>query len=266
MPETNQTQTTETTQPEFTATTAAAFDDAAAQAFLADGFCRVDEAIDDDELARLREIYDWCFSEAAEGQINGKALGGVDEQGRQMLPQVFKPNNVFPELRQTRYYQRMKEIAGTVFQEEVQERGSHMILKPAGYGIATPWHQDQAYHDPSQVYRNINFWLPLDGATVEGGCMQYVAGSHRGPIVPHEYLDPNDPQTALVAQDQNYWSLNATAVPCPARSCTLHHSYMMHYAGPNQTDTPRRGYIVVFRCAPVPARRPWRFPWKERWQ
>lgn len=256
----------EATEPSYTAVSAAAFDTAAATAFLADGFCRVDEAIEAAELERLREIYDWCFSDEADGQVQRKALGGVDDQGRQALPQVLAPHRVFPELREQRYFQRMREIASAVFQEEVEPGGGHMILKPAGYGIETPWHQDQAYHDPSQVYRNINFWLPLDGATVEGGCMQYVAGSHRGPIVPHEYLDPNDPQTARVAQDQAYWSLNATAVPCPVGSCALHHSYMMHYAGPNQTNVPRRAYIAVFKCPSVPARRPWRFPWKERWQ
>ncbi len=137
-----------------------------------------------------------------------------------------------------------------------------MILKPAGYGIATPWHQDQAYHDPTQHYRNINFWLPLDGATVEGGCMHFVPGSHRAPVLPHQHLQPDDPQTALVAQDQDYWSLNGVPVPCPVGSCSLHHSYMLHYAGSNRTQLPRRAYIVVFGCPPTPARRPWRLPWR----
>src|SRR5690606_10661137 len=146
--------------------------------------------------------YDWCFSPEADGKVGRKALGGVDEQGRQALPQVMFPSKALPQLRELRYRKRIEEIARTVFQEDVQQLSEHMILKPAGYGVATPWHQDQSYHDPSKHYRNINFWLPLDGATVEGGCMQFVAGSHHAPVLPHEYLDPNDPQTAMVAQDQ----------------------------------------------------------------
>ncbi len=67
---------------DFAVSDAATFDDSAARAFLDDGFCRVDNAIEDDDLARLRSIYDWCFSSEADGKIKRKALGGVDEQGR----------------------------------------------------------------------------------------------------------------------------------------------------------------------------------------
>ena len=230
--------------------------------FLEDGFLRMDGVIDDPELAQLREIYDQCFSTEADGTVNRKALGGTDKQGRQTLPQALAPSKTFPQLRELRYYRRIEQIARDVFQRDVVLRGDHMILKPAGYGIATPWHQDQAYHNPNFHYRNINFWLPLDGATIESGCMQFVRGSHRGPILPHEYLDPNDKQTALVAQDQAYWTANGTPVPCPRGSCTLHHSYMLHYAGPNTTDQPRRAYIVVFGIPPEPLTHPWKLPWQ----
>lgn len=248
---------------QFVTTSAQEFDESAAHAFLEDGFSRVDDGIDQEELSRLREIYDWCFSNDADDKVKRKALGGKDQQGRQALPQVLRPSNAVPELCEMEYFKRVKGIAQAVFGQEVQLRGEHMILKPAGYGVATPWHQDQAYHDPAYRYRNINFWLPLDGAAIEGGCMQFVAGSHHGPILPHTYLDPSDSQTAMVAQDQKYWSLNGTAVPCPVGSCSLHHSYMLHYAGPNLTDQPRRAYIVVFGCQPVKARRPWYLPWRD---
>lgn len=231
--------------------------------FLSDGFIRLDDVIDEAELAQLGEIYDRCFAAESDSKVARKALGGKDEQGRQALPQVLSPSKTFPELCELRYFQRMRQVAEDVFGQEVQLRADHMILKPAGYGIATPWHQDQAYHNPAFHYRNINFWLPMDGATVEGGCMHYVRGSHRGPILPHEYLDPRSKETALVAQDQAYWSANGTAVPCPRRSCTLHHSYLLHYAGPNTTDQPRRAYIVVFGTEPQKRDQPWRLPWQK---
>jgi ectoine hydroxylase-related dioxygenase (phytanoyl-CoA dioxygenase family) len=246
----------------FFAVDAGAFDTDAAGRFRAEGFCRVDGVIDADDLAALREIYDWCFSDAAEGRVRRKALGGVDDRGRQALPQVLGPGEAVPALRRTAYYRRIEAIARQIFGDAAERRGEHMILKPAGYGIATPWHQDQAYHRPDETYRNVNFWLALDGATIEGGCMQFVPGSHLGPILPHAYLDPDDPQTALVAQDQDYWSANGVPVPCPVGSATLHHSYMLHHAGPNTTDQPRRAYIVVFGLPPEPRARPWRLPWQ----
>lgn len=94
--------------------------------------------------------------------------------------------------------------------------------------------------------------------------MQFVAGSHNGPILPQKYLEPNDAETTLVAQDQAFWSLNATAVPCPVGSGSLHHSYMMHYARPNTTDLQRRAYIVVIGCKPTAARHVWNLPWQNR--
>jgi hypothetical protein len=253
-----------TTGHDFAAAPASACGPDTRQRFLDDGFARIDQAISDDELVKLKSIYDWCFSNDADGQVNRKALGGVDEQGRQALPQVLGPAEARPELRELAYYQRCRQIAADIFGQEVDQRSEHMILKPAGYGVATPWHQDQAYHDPSQFYRNINFWLPLDGATVEGGCMHFVPGSHLGPILPHEHLVPGDKQSAMVAQDQDYWSLNSVAVPCPVGSCSLHHSYALHYAGPNTTDLPRRAYVLVFGVAPVPAKRRWVLPWQSK--
>ncbi|MCH2155552.1 MAG: phytanoyl-CoA dioxygenase family protein [Opitutales bacterium] len=138
-----------------------------------------------------------------------------------------------------------------------------MILKPAGHGAATPWHQDQAYHAPGQHYRNINFWLPLEGATVAGGTMQYVSKTHTGTLLPHRYLIPGDRQSAMVADNQDFWSANATALDCPVGSVLLHHSYCMHYAGPNLTDIPRRAYIAVFAAPALPLDEPYVLPWQK---
>ncbi|MEM6332385.1 MAG: phytanoyl-CoA dioxygenase family protein [Planctomycetota bacterium] len=232
--------------------------------FLDDGFCRIDNAIDADELAQLETLYDACFSSDQHRDVTRKSLGGTDDQGRDALPQVLNPTSRFPELAEMRYFKHMREIAAEAFGQPITAEYSHMILKPAGYGVATPWHQDQAYHDPAFIYRKINFWLPLDGATVEGGCMHYVQSSHRGPVLPHEYLVEGDEQSAMVAQDQEYWSLNSTPVPCPRGSVCLHHSYCMHYAGPNTTNLPRRAYILVFGVEPEPRKTPWQFPWQTR--
>ena len=58
--------------------------------------------------------------------------------------------------------------------------GNHAILKPARIGGATPWHQDEAYWDPRYAHRAVSIWLALQPATLENGCMRFIAGSHRG--------------------------------------------------------------------------------------
>ena len=236
-------------------------DDDARAAFLNNGFGRIDNVIEPDELDFYRAKYDELF-DPEKSSAKRKQLGGTDADGKELLPQIIGPHQTMPELFETRYVKRIEAIAKFLLGEDTELRGSHMILKPAGHGSETPWHQDQAYHPDAQTFRhrNINFWLPMDDAIEANGCMQYVRGSHLGPIAPHEFLN-GDPNAAMVAQDQAYWHANRTAVECPAGSVTIHHSYCMHYAGPNKTDRDRRALIIVLKAPETPLEQPWNLPW-----
>lgn len=227
--------------------------------FLRDGFIRLDNVITEEELDWYRERYDSLFTDGS----RVKELGGKDEQGRSALPQILSPSETMPELLERPYFQRIGEIARAILGPEAKFKNDHMIFKPAGHGAATPWHQDQAYHDPSKYYININFWMPLQHATVEGGCMQYVRNSHRGTLLPHRHLIPGDRSSALVAENQDYWSMNGTSLPCQAGSVCLHHSYCLHYAGPNQTSQPRRAYIIVYSLPSADLEQPFVLPWQR---
>lgn len=226
------------------------------------GFLWVDNLITDAERQWLGEIYDRAFDpEFKHEKLKRHNLGGTVE-GRQVLPQVLGPHAAFPELVESAFHQRLLTVARGVLGQEARFRSDHMILKPAGYGAATPWHQDQAYHPPDKTYRNVNVWIPLSGATEESGCLHFVPGSHRYDVLPHEVIETPGGH-ALAALGQEYWQANSVAVPCPVGSGTLHHSYLLHYAGPNQSDTDRRAYIAVFICEPQPRQRPLVMPWKE---
>jgi ectoine hydroxylase-related dioxygenase (phytanoyl-CoA dioxygenase family) len=132
----------------------------------------------------------------------------------------------------------------------------HMIFKPACHGAATPWHQDQAYHDPTLRYRNINFWMPLDDATIDSGCMQFVPGSHRLDVLPHHHIGDDPSVHGLEADNQQSLARYAVACPVPAGGCTMHAAYTLHYAGANTSAAPRRAYILVFRATPTKRDKP----------
>ena len=58
--------------------------------------------------------------------------------------------------------------------------------EPAGRGGATPWHQDEAYRaDPNFAYNQVSFWIPLQHATEQNGCMQFIPGSKKGDLLTH---------------------------------------------------------------------------------
>lgn len=115
--------------------------------FQQNGFVFRERFTTDDEVAALREIYDHLFAVRA-GWDEGQQfdLGGNEADGRLHLPQLLSPSSYAPELRETTYLAHARQIAAQVLGEDLQEGyGEHMIYKPAGYGAATPWHQDQAW-------------------------------------------------------------------------------------------------------------------------
>ncbi len=227
-----------------------------------DGFLRVEGIATAAERQILSGIYDRCFASDAPEGLRLKALGGL-LGGRQLMPQVFTPSRFFPEIDGLAYVRRADELARELLGPEATLRGEHMILKPAGFGAVTPWHQDQAYHDPGFDYRNLNFWLPLDGADEDSGCMHFVPGSHLGPILPHRRAGGEADASAAEALAQDYWSANGVALPCQPGDATIHASYCLHYAGPNRSQRPRRAYIRVYGIPPTPRARPWRLPWLD---
>ena len=55
----------------------------------------------------------------------------------------------------------------------------------------------------------------------------------------------------LEVDDPEQWSEKGVPCPVPAGGVTLHASYMLHYAGANETESPRRAYILAFRKPPT---------------
>jgi hypothetical protein len=44
-----------------------------------------------------------------------------------------------------------------------EAQGNHAIMKPAGMGAATPWHQDEAYWNPELAYNALSVDTPPGG-------------------------------------------------------------------------------------------------------
>lgn len=221
--------------------------------FQRDGFLGLDAITTADELAWLRETYDRLFLERtgwAEG--NQFDLAGTDSDPTPTLPQILRPSRYAPELPDSRYLKNARDIARQILGDTMlQDHGEHMIYKPPKIGAATPWHQDQAYHDPNTISRGINFWMPLDDACVESGCLQFVPGTHEMDVLPHHPIGHDPRIHGLEVDDPLQWSTNGVACPVPAGGASLHAAFMLHYAGPNNTSRPRRAYTLTFRLPPV---------------
>ena len=161
--------------------------------FRENGFLSIPRITTDAEVEWLKEIYNQLFDQRT-GEEDGRYFdlaGPRAHSGRETLPQVLGPEASFPELRETTYFRNAHQLAAKLLgaESEVVTGGGHMILKPACYGGETPWHQDEAYWNPEVIPHSLSVWLPLDPATVEGGCMQFIPASHKTDVRWHRHID-----------------------------------------------------------------------------
>ncbi|MEA3209097.1 MAG: hypothetical protein QOE70_2154 [Chthoniobacter sp.] len=225
--------------------------------FHRDGFLAIDRITEVEEVARLRAGFDRLFATRA-GRERGKQfdLAGTDEEDRPaVLPQILDPVEFAPEFAQTQFRANALAIAQQLLGPEAERWFEHAILKPAGYGAATPWHQDEAHrNDPGVEYEQLSIWMPLQEANAANGCMQFIPRSHRGPVLEH-HSPNNDPRVTALECIGAFDPAEAVLCPLPAGGATVHHCRTLHHAGPNVSATPRRAYIIAFRgkMRPAPA-------------
>jgi ectoine hydroxylase-related dioxygenase (phytanoyl-CoA dioxygenase family) len=215
-----------------------------------EGYLVLDAITTPQEVAWLREIYDRLFAMQAGREAGDQFdLAGTDEEGRAAaLPQILGPSKYAPELKEGLYRVNALAVARQLLGPEAEPHGEHAIFKPARTGAATPWHQDEAYWDPTMEYESMSIWIPLQEATLENGRMQFVPGSHRQQVATHHSIN-HDPRIHGLEVDAADVS-GAVACPIPAGGATIHHNRILHYTGPNTSDVPRRAYILLFGHKP----------------
>jgi hypothetical protein len=235
-------------------------------AFHLEGFLAIPEPITDDaELAWMREVYDRIFSERAGREAGDQfdLAGADDDQQMASLPQILGPAKYAPELAEGKYLKTLEGIAQQLFGPGARVSIDHAIFKPAGHGAATPWHQDEAYWDPGSQYQTASIWMPLQEATIENGCLWFAPGSHEWPILEHRPIGGDVRVHGLELVDVLVAEKSARPCPLPAGGITIHRNRTAHYAGPNNSDVPRRALILGtgLGSKPYPGER--RFPWNE---
>ena len=225
-----------------------------------------------DEVAGLCDIYDHLFATQA-GRAQGDHLdlsGTDDDDAPVVLPQILNPSKYAPELAHTLFRANAEALAKQLLGPSAEYRGDHAIRKAPHTDAPTPWHQDEAYWDPTLDYSELSIWIPLQAATLENGCMQFVPGTHRQEVLSHHPIG-NDPRViGLEVDDPETHAAGNAACPIPAGGATVHHSRTLHYTGPNRSDGPRRAYILTFGTPRRQRATPRRFEWQElqqtKWQ
>jgi hypothetical protein len=123
-----------------------------------------------------------------------------------------------------------------------------LFSKPARHGGVVAWHQDYSYWTRTQPMEHLTCWIGLDDSTRENGCLWYVPGSHRWPLLPITGLTGDMDEIQTVLSDEQRAAFQPVAIELKKGECSFHHPLMVHGSYENRSDRPRRATVVnVFR-------------------
>lgn len=224
--------------------------------FEREGYLAVPAVSSPAEIAALTPLYDRMFAERA-GYSDGNFFdfAGKDD-ARPVLPQILMPSRYEPSLKDTLIFRNCEAMARQLLGPGARFVFDHAMLKPAGGGRATPWHQDQAFYEAGSSMASVTFWVPLQDVEQATGCLRFVPRSSAGPLYPHRSMN-DDPRVhgleALGVDGQTLQMEEGSGEPgrsvyCPLKAggMTIHHRLTLHGAGANLTPHPRRAYAMGF--------------------
>lgn len=123
-----------------------------------------------------------------------------------------------------------------------------LFCKPAHDGGVVAWHQDYSYWTRTKPMAHLTCWIGLDDATTENGCVHYVPGSHRWPLLPTTHLAKGmDAILEVLTPEQR---AEFKPVPCELKAgeAVFHHPLMLHGSYENRSPRPRRAVVInLFR-------------------
>jgi phytanoyl-CoA hydroxylase len=120
---------------------------------------------------------------------------------------------------------------------------SMFIFKQPGIGGEVRWHQDATflYTEPVSV---TGFWIALEDATVDNGCLWVARSGHHGPLR-QRFVRSGD-AVRSVTLDDTPWPPSGEALPLEVSAGTLVclHGLLPHYSAPNRSSLSRHAYSL----------------------
>nr|CAD7194641.1 unnamed protein product [Timema douglasi] len=260
----------------------------AMQLFLTDGYVVLDDFLTEMEVAELqrageqltkdipeeskRAVFstthsqqskDKYFLDSADKVSYFFEASALNEKGElQVEPQVAL-NKVghalhwlHPTFKKLTFSEKVKEACFQLGFEDPSVTQSMYIYKNPGLGSEVVPHQDATFLHTEPVYL-VGFWIALEDATLENGCLWFSPGSHRSGVHRRFVRNPDHNSTELLvftAPPPCYPTSNFTPVPVKKGkeaifhtlqnncTCILIHGLVVHRSDPNKSSKSRHAY------------------------
>ena len=218
------------------------------------GFTALPKLIDEDEIGKISAAYDQLLTGevGTDGSRDGY-LGGVTRQ-------LVGPEHCHPLFQDNQALAAGQAITAQLFSWQPVFFYSQLLYKPPKHPHETPWHQDAAYTKmpfaPAGLQISpvsVQFWLALDDADEENGCMHFHPPPQDSKLLPHYVVSTSEDADArllgLIDPDDHIDQELVAACPIAAGQATVHIGSTPHYTPANRSDRPRRAYIFNFADA-----------------
>jgi ectoine hydroxylase-related dioxygenase (phytanoyl-CoA dioxygenase family) len=160
-------------------------------------------------------------------------------------PTIFRPELHLPGFFHLFAHPRLLDLAERILGPEIRLYPNYSVRPklPNNKRTEALWHQDAGYtSSDADALRMMNVWTPLVPANEENGCMQFIPGSHKRGVAPHEkdqyYLRIHDGVIKPV-EDQ------AALIEMTPGDVVIFSNLLFHRGLPNQSDHIR--WSVDFR-------------------
>lgn len=131
------------------------------------------------------------------------------------------------------------------FQKPMVPQSMYIFKQPKIGGAVSP-HQDNSFIC-TEPMSTVGFWIALDDAREENGCLWFVPGSHKSGIHQRFIRDVESGPYATKMTPSSSEPLDiSNAIPVPAESGTLVliDGSCVHYSEPNRSSIPRHAYAI----------------------
>lgn len=144
------------------------------------------------------------------------------------------------------FYEPLLNVLRRILGDEPDMFQDMALLKPPRLGREKPWHQDNAYFNVAAGTPVVGFWLALDEATPENGCMFFQPGRQKEGPIPH--FNRRDWQIC----DTDVVGRGVLAAPLGPGGCLIFDGMVPHGTPSNRSGRRRRALQCHYKPASVP--------------
>jgi len=147
------------------------------------------------------------------------------------------------------FHPALSKMASQLIENNIRLWHDQLFCKPPEYGSCVAWHQDYSYWtrvgDSPKSFLTCH--IALDEQTVDNGCLHYIPGSHKWPLLPitSRHFNDMDSIKTILTNEQKLAFQPVPMLLKKGEAC-FHHALTVHGSFGNHSKVPRRATVINY--------------------